>query len=159
MRLLPFEQFTLVTDSPPEEVQSKLAKLVSQRRFTLRAPPEPFQGMIAGKHFKVLRGRLGRGQFRPVIIGDIESTGTGSAVRVCMRLSMPLTIIVLMGFGLLVALFLRSGGSLVRAGLMTVVLFVLMSGSFWFQVKWARLALCEGLGCREVAPEKSLVRE
>jgi hypothetical protein len=37
--------------------------------------------------------------------------------------------------------------------------YLTMSFAFWAEVKKARLALCEGLGCREVEPGTRLMRE
>lgn len=186
MRLVPFERLTLRTDSPPEAVQAKLLALVSQSRFTLKAPSEPFHGLVQGRHFKVIRTRrnaLGlrsRRSSMPVVVGDLVPFQGGTEVRVRIRPTASTTLFLLVWLGLLLSTAgavlwkgakeglgspvaggpksASPGGMLLFIGAMVAVGYGLASISFWMEVKRARVALCEGLGCRAVEPQNRLVR-
>jgi len=186
MRLVPFERLTLRTESPPEAVQAKLVALVSQSRFTLKAPAEPFCGLVRGRHFKMMRTRrnaLGlrsRRSSMPVVVGDLVPFQGGTEVRVRIRPTASTTLFLLVWLGLLLSTAAgvlwkgakeglgptvaggqrnaSPGGMLLFIGAMVAVGYGFASLSFWMEVKRVRVALCEGLGCREVEPQNRLMR-
>jgi hypothetical protein len=187
MHLLPYERLVLRVASPPEAVTAKLTSLVSRRRFTLVPPPEPFRGWIKGRRFKLVRVRgafLGlemRNSWRPIVLGELAPVPEGTEIRVRMRLSIPVGVFSAAWFTALLVVFTMvlaaglkegfgprvtdAGQHMMSAGLavgilgaMMLAAFGLVSVSFRSEVRRARRALCEGLGCQEVDHERRLVR-
>jgi hypothetical protein len=182
VRLLPFEHLTLRSDSPPEVVEAKLARLVATKWFSLTAPPEPFRGSVKGRHFKLVRvlgtflGLPTRNSWQPVIVGEIVPVSGGTEVRVRMRLQAFVGAFTTFWFGGLLfgaAMLLRAGlqegfgpsgraagagVGLAGVGAMVLAGYALVSVAFWTEVRKARRALREGLGCREDEPANRLMR-
>ena len=189
MRLLPFKRLRLFTESTPDVVEAKLADIVRTQWFSQTPPPEPFRGSVRGRHFKVLRvleavGGLKRGNsFQPVIVGDVVPVPGGTEVRARMRLAWFATTFMAIWFGGLLwaaqavlrmglagrfwpAFFaykgttaIGPGAGLVFIGAMLAAGYAFVSVSFWTEVKKAKVALCEGLGCREVGTANRLVHQ
>jgi hypothetical protein len=165
---------TLLADAPPEEIEARLARLVSRERFSFRAPKEPFRGSIRGRTFKVERvlprflGLPQHNSFQPVIVGSVAPAAGGTEVRLVLRL--PYFVVAFMavwlGGVLLGGLAVLTSsvpdcppaGAVAAFGGMFLFGYGLMSFSFWSEVRKARQALCEGLGCREVEPGHPMVR-
>jgi hypothetical protein len=185
MRLFPFERLSLRADSPPEAVEAKLADLVGQRRFTFRPPPEPFVGTVRGRHFKVVRvrrtvrGLRARSSSSPVVIGDIVPAHAGAEIRVRIRLSVASIVFAAFWFGALLliagALLTKglregfgrlpasrgrettgAGGALLFVLAMIVMGYTIVTVSYRTEARLVREALCEGLGCRELQPNRLL---
>ena len=159
MRLLPYERLTLRSDDPPDIVQSKLAGLVTTKRFYLKRQPQPFRGTVQRRHFKVgwaPRISLGQGHSpRPVIIGDIAPAPSGTKIQARMRLALPDAVGISVWFvavlgGAAYTAFRQtvSGAGWVGVAVVALLGYTGMSLTFWPEVKKARAALCEGLGCR-----------
>jgi hypothetical protein len=135
-------------------------------------PPDPFQGSIQDKQFKIelTRGphRPGRGRgyksISPVIIGNVVPVPTGSEVRVLMRIPKDAAVVLaVMLAGLLsmaaVAIWnaatVHGAGAaackqLAIAGGLAVLLYAAWTISFQSEVKKARKLMCAELRCREV---------
>jgi len=182
VRLLPFERLTLLTDSPPEVVEAKLASLVATSWFSLMPPPEPFRGSLQGRQFKVVRvlgtilGLPTHNAWQPLILGDLVPAAGGTEVRVRMRLRAFVGAFTAVWFGVLLWVAARllwagltegfgpSGGAagagvgLGVVGAMVLAGYALVSVSFWTEARKARRALSEGLGCREAHSASRLVR-
>jgi len=186
VRLLPFERLTLRTESPPDVVAAKLAKLVATGWYLLTTPPEPFRGSVRGRHFKIVRvlgtflGLPFHNSWQPVIVGDVVSAPGGTEIRVRMRLSAlagTFTALWFSGFfwgaGLLLRVGLAegfgpsftngreaagAGVGLAVIGAMVLAGYAGVSVAFWTEVKKARSALREGLGCRDVDSRNRLLR-
>lgn len=176
VRLLPYERLTLRAESSVDAVEAKLGTLIATG-FSFSPPREPFRGTHRRRHFKVVRV-LGRflglptgNAWRPVIIGEVVPVPGGTEVRVRLRLSALAGACTALWFGMLVWFFgsmalagLRAGfGATTREGLlvgfgMLLAGYSLVSISFWMEVKKARRALAEGLGCREVESSNRLIR-
>lgn len=182
VRFLPFSRVTLYTQTAPDVVLAKLSNLVTPKWFSLKPLPQPFRGSIRGRHFKIVRVlRRARNSWLPVIVGDVVPVADGTELRVTMRLQAFVAAFMVFWFGGLffgAAMMLWSGltegfGPHVRdgrqvggggAGLpiiaaMILAGYLMMSFAFWTEVKKVRLALCEGLGCREVEAGNRLMRE
>lgn len=168
MRLLPYERLTLRSDDPADVVQAKLATLVTTRRFYLKRQPQPFRGAVQRRHFKVVRApriRLGQGHsFQAVIIGDIAPAPSGTEIQVRMRLALPDAVgisvwfLALLGAAAYTGFRQVSGGGWVGLGVLALIGYTGTSMMFWPEVKKARAALCDGLGCRVVEQANRLVR-
>lgn len=186
MRLLPIDRVTLRTTSPPEVVEAKLRALIAAPRLFGR-PAEPFRGWIEGRHFKITRvlgtflGLPYRNSWQPVIIGDIAPTAEGTEIRARMRLQTFVGVFTAVWFGFLVCFvgamlwaaatqgfgpsIGRDGRAQGGAGVGLAVAFgmglfaySLVRVSFWSEVRKAKAALREGLGCSEIEGHRSLVR-
>jgi hypothetical protein len=182
VRFLPFERLTLRSDSPPDVVEARLTRMVATAWFSVTAPPEPFRGSVRGRHFKFVRvlgtflGLPTRNSWQPVIVGDIVPVSGGTEVRVRMRLQAFVGGFTAFWFGALLfggAMLLRAallegfgpsgrargaGVGLAVVGAMLLAGYALVSVSFWTEVRKARRALREGLGCRDEEPGNRLVR-
>ena len=93
---MPYYSFEIEAATPKPVVMERLAAAIdSNRSFrdrwnaalkNLGAPAKPFIGSINGDRFKAWR-RIGyRNSFLPVVVGEIESRGMGTTVRIHMRL-------------------------------------------------------------------------
>ncbi|ACL63743.1 hypothetical protein A2cp1_0386 [Anaeromyxobacter dehalogenans 2CP-1] len=80
MNLLPFDRTELRSTSTPDEIAARVAELVTQGHW---AAQRPFRGKLQGRRFQLVRNVQ-----RPhaVVVGEIESAGAGSVVRLRFRL-------------------------------------------------------------------------
>jgi hypothetical protein len=86
MRVLPYERFTMKSPLSVDEVVHRLRNGVAPMTFSLRRPPQPFQGSVRGDTFVIHRVLGYRNSFRPEISGRIAPGRSGSAIEVTMTL-------------------------------------------------------------------------
>jgi len=116
MRILPYEDYQLITSLPEKEVVELISqqiepapalRLSQSKRATNR---KPYEGEISGNIFKIIRIIRYRNSFVPMIFGTIEKQGAVTRIHVEMRI-MPLAtlfiaflmgIILIMGISFLV---------------------------------------------------------
>jgi hypothetical protein len=175
VRILPYERLTLLVESPPDVVAARLSALVATKWFYLTAPPEPFRGWVRGRHFTVVRHLgLWHNSSRPVVLGEIVPAPSGTVVRIRMRLAIVVAAFLVLWFGALLLfgglLAWRAlgggnglqggsdGGAGLAVGAMVLIGYLLVSLSFWSEVRKARALLVEGLGAREAKARNPLVR-
>jgi hypothetical protein len=179
VNFLPYSRVDLQTSDPADLVTGRLAKMVAVGWFTFWRPKEPFRGSVSGNHFKVVRvlgtfmGLPFHNSWQPVIIGDLVPMPGGTVVRVRMRLNAFVGVFMAVWFGVPLAIaakllwgglrygfgpYTQGGQHIAGAGVglagVTVMLLLgygLMSVAFWPEVKRARHALRDGLGCVEPA--------
>ena len=176
VRVLPFQRLRFHIDAPAEVVENRLGAMVASGRFYVRSPPQPFRGTIQGAHFKVMRvlGAWARNSWQPVIVGTIVPVPDGTEVRVRMRLHLLVAAFMSIWFGGLLcatgppvwrALARRfgsdartvgsSGGAdLALVAAIALAGYAIMSISFWTEVSRARTLLRDGLGCRDLEPNR-----
>lgn len=89
-RLLPFDNFKIVSQLSASEVQLRLAKSVQSKRpslFTFAPHPntKPYEGTITGNTFKISRIIDYRNSFLPIIKGEISTYLGKTEISVKMR--------------------------------------------------------------------------
>ena len=104
MFLLPRAEFTILTDSTPDEVRWRLFQQLAPETDTRRAArSKRFEGRVTGNHFELERIKVGGlDLFPPTISGEIKPQGAGAVVHVKVEedpLSRTITII---WFGIIV---------------------------------------------------------
>lgn len=90
MTMIPFENYTLITDLSRDDALKRLEKLIEPLQpIRIRALKskrnKSYEGIIEGNNFKVIR-IIGYGNsFVPTIIGQINKESKGSRVEIKMR--------------------------------------------------------------------------
>ena len=90
MTMIPFENYTLITDLSRDEALMRLEKFIEPLQpIRIRAlkseKNKPYEGIIEGNNFKIIR-IIGYGNsFVPTIIGQINEELKGSRVKIRMR--------------------------------------------------------------------------
>lgn len=179
VRLLPYERVTFRCEDRPEVVEARVATLLEEpATFSSIPPADEFQGSIHGKHFELTRvfddffGLPSTHPFRPVIVGEVAKVPGGAEVRIRIRLALGEAVFLTCWFGgfllgLGMALWVgvtegfrqtEAGGAVAICGGVVLVVYSLMSLSFWTQANKARAALRDRLGCREAETANRLVR-
>jgi hypothetical protein len=105
MFFLPFEYFEIYTHLSPEEVCRRLCSVIEPWHW-YPADINRFFGTVYSDHFKISRKTGGGTMTPPVILGKVEAHGTGSRIKITIRLDWfvvvwMIVIFGLMGFGIL----------------------------------------------------------
>jgi hypothetical protein len=147
MFFLPFEYFEIYTHLSPEEVCRRLCSIIEPWHW-YPADINRFFGTVYSDHFKISRKTGGGTITPPVILGKVEVHGTGSRIKITIRLDWfvvvwMIVIFGLMGFGILkmtsdglIALF-PTGVLQIRV--LLTILFYLGSFSFGYLMMAAQL--------------------
>jgi hypothetical protein len=90
--MLPYQQFTIITDLTPDQVHKRLMEVVeppNNRWPRSQKPNKPYQGQIGEHSFKVHRVISSRNSFLPMIQGRIQAQdGGGSQIQIKMSPSL-----------------------------------------------------------------------
>lgn len=147
MFFLPFEYFEIYTHLSPQEVCRRLCSVIEPWHW-YPADINRFFGTVYSDHFKISRKTGGGTALPPVILGKVEPDGTGSRIKITIRLDWSVVtwmilISGLMGFGILqmtsdalIALF-PTGVFQIRVFL--TLLFYLLAFSFGYSMMAAQL--------------------
>lgn len=105
MFFLPYEYFEIYTHLSPEEVCRRLCSVIEPWHW-YPADINRFFGTVYSDHFKISRKTGGGTAFPPVILGKVEADGTGSRIKITIRLDWSVVawmilIFGAMGFGIL----------------------------------------------------------
>ncbi len=173
MRFVPHETVTLHSPFHPDELASRLARMVDEPRI-VRWPWDPstkvFEGHLDNRRFTIWRLlKFQRNSFLPRIVGRIEAGEGGSTVRIVMRLHRVVAAFMavwiggaLVGCVSPIASALargRVGGELVVAAVFPLLGYLVCTVPFRLEVRRA-LRLLAPLGERARRPdERRLVRE
>ncbi len=171
MRLLPYERLELRSPLGPDEAAARLTAAVAARRWSFKAPPEPFTGWVRGRQFEVMRTIRYRNSFLPVVTGEIAPDAAGARIRVVMRLHLAVAAFMIVWFGFVLTFAVAAVVSMLRhspdapgytflavPAAMAAFGYGLVSLGFWPEVRKARTLLAEILGCRVEEARNRLVR-
>lgn len=92
MRILPYEDYQLITRLPDKEVVKLISQQIEPTPASQSSPSKrgnnrkPYEGEISGNIFKIIRIIRYRNSFVPMIFGTIEKQGEGTRIRVQMRI-------------------------------------------------------------------------
>ncbi|MGN8067468.1 hypothetical protein [Mucilaginibacter sp. 22184] len=106
MRLLPYENFYIVTQLKPAEVQERLATEIEPvtpftfRKLFVRKSAYFFKGYVEDNRFKIIRIIFHRNSFLPFIKGSTESYLTGNRVHIIMYMHILVTLFMCIWFGM-----------------------------------------------------------
>ncbi|MBK9580190.1 MAG: hypothetical protein IPK50_14455 [Fibrobacterota bacterium] len=144
MNFWPYEKVTYETNLSKRDALRLLVENLEVHRFGLTKDGKSklFRGQVDGYSFKVSRmPRFRNHALLPVVIGQIEESGTGSVIRTKMRFHLLAMVFELFWVGM-VCLFGAIGGALSinqsqTAGLITVAMlvfgYVIMVGTFNYE--------------------------
>jgi len=146
---IPYHELTLQSPLSPAEVMRRLEIYVRPRRtfaerFTVYSE-KPYEGELAQSEFRISRIIGYRNSFLPFSEGKVDPSGSGSQIRLVLRLNPFVNLFALIWFGLLLlflaldlfALFTQqtSSASLVPFVVMVGFGILLFNGSFWFEAR------------------------
>jgi hypothetical protein len=95
MRFLPYENFHIISDLKPDEVQQKLTEvtssdsgyIISFPRSYPAGPNTPFTGHVSNNTFEIKPKIIYRNAFLPQIRGSFEAYNEGSKINIKMTLN------------------------------------------------------------------------
>ncbi len=149
MKIFPRDIFQIETSMTTSEIISTLEANVEPRKW-LRWPfsdTKRFEGEYSRDGFKIMRIISYRNSFLPIIEATIRPTAFGNRIAVLMRLHRFVALFMAIWFGgigtgLVISLLASTKGRsdsfpfvLFPMGMMIVFGIVLVSGSFWWEVK------------------------
>jgi len=106
MNLLPYENFYIITQLKPAEVQERLETEIepyapfSFKKIFVRKSVYFFKGHAANGHFQIRHIIFHRNSFLPLIEGSTEIYLTGSRIHVIMRMHLLVTLFMCIWFGM-----------------------------------------------------------
>ena len=106
MKLLPYENFYIVTPLKPAEVQERLETEIepvtpfSFKKLFILKSAYFFKGYMENGRFQIIRIIFNRNSFLPIIKGSTESYLTGSRIRVIMHMHILVTLFMCIWFGI-----------------------------------------------------------
>lgn len=90
MKLLPYENFYLTTNLPPNIVIEKLKEKTELESFSLfrknKSSTKQYEGFVASNNFQLKRIIQYRNSFLPIITGEIKSNYIGTGIHVKMKM-------------------------------------------------------------------------
>jgi len=106
MNLLPYENFYIITQLKPVEVQERLETEIepvtpfSFKKLFVRKSAYFFKGHAANGHFQIRHIIFHRNSFLPIIKGSIKTYLTGSRIHVIIRMHLLVTLFMCTWFGM-----------------------------------------------------------
>jgi hypothetical protein len=138
--LVPWHRFTVDSPLPPRAALERLAREVGSggNWFGFGGDGKPFRGNVERDGFQVTRVIGYRNSFLPVVSGTVEPRGSGSRVRVEMRLHGFVMAFLPLFLLLFTSSFAARGQQFVQESALEVAGIVgfvaaIMLGGFWFE--------------------------
>ena len=144
MSILPHEDYQLITSLPEEEVVELISGQIEPQQtwrlaqFRSNKNQKPYEGVITGNIFKIIRIIRYRNSFLPMISGTIKQQGESTRIHIEMKI-MPLAtlfITLLIGVILIMGISFLFIGLHDRSFLPAIAVPVIMFGMGYFMVYW-----------------------
>lgn len=108
MRILPYEDYQLITSLPEKEVIELISRQIEPKQalrfaqFRRNKNWKPYEGEITGNIFRIIRVIRYRNSFLPMIFGTIESRGGETRISIEMRMMPLATLFIFLLMGVIV---------------------------------------------------------